>query len=178
MFVWYKKLLQRRSGCWLATSPEHDQSPTACGCLIQFVFTRHDVNEDIKFTLLWFRLSEKYWEVGGHAKSAGPKKLQKGTKEMRDKKFPVCIFFAGSMMLRTLGLTQWYNNLLFHEWKRVIPLIDPVRNAQQAFQMEVHAVHVVVLLSCSHLYQGMTQIKTSDFIITSCDTRVCIHQWR
>jgi hypothetical protein len=36
----------------------------------------------------------------------GPKSFKRGTKEMGEKKFPVRMFFAGSMMLRTLGLTQ------------------------------------------------------------------------
>jgi len=36
----------------------------------------------------------------------GPKSFKRGTKEMGEKKFPVRMFFAGSMMLRTLGLTK------------------------------------------------------------------------
>lgn len=58
------------------------------------MFTRHDVNEDIKFTLSWFRLSEKYREVGGHAKSARPKKLQKGDQRDGRQKTPSVHLFC------------------------------------------------------------------------------------
>jgi hypothetical protein len=53
---------------------------------------------------------------------------------------------------------------------------DPVRDGD-TFQMEVHAVHVVGTLSCSCHYQGIIQIKTSDFI-SSTHTRRCNNQWK